>query len=112
MADITNPQAIQFSNHRLRPASEIIGQAMRTLEELDAQWTSQNLAPLFAGSQALLDSTVADGSTTDGRPTLLGYDVNLAMSQVQAMLAWWNHADQNALRAAILKPALNTRPIF
>lgn len=111
MSEITNPQAVRFSNERLHVACDRIISGIRTLRELNAEWSGQNLAPLFAGTQELLDATVADGSATDGRTPLTGYDVNLAASAAQALLTWAD-GDGAASVAALTKPAVNSTPCY
>ncbi len=109
--DITNQDAVDFCNSKLRPACDRFISALRTLRQLDAEWVADGIAPLVAGSQDLLDGTVIDGSAQDGRNSLTGYDVNLAASATQAFLTWADGAGA-AYVAALTKPSVNTNPVF
>lgn len=111
MADNTNPQAIRFCNEKLRPACDRLISAIRTIREMRAEWDAQGIGPLVAGSQELLDGNMADGSASDGRTRITGYDANLANTSAQALLTWCD-GDGAASIAALTKPTVNTEPVF
>lgn len=111
MADITTPQAVRFCNEKLRPACDSIISAIRTLRELRAEYVAHGIGPLVAGTSQLQQSVLVDGSATDGRTPLTGYDVDLASGAAQAILDWADVAGAAHI-AALTKPAVNTTPVF
>lgn len=106
-----NPQAVAFCNGRLRPACDAIITAIRTLRQLKTEYETQGIGPLVAGTAELQQATIVDGSATDGRTPLLGYDVDLALNSAGALLAWCDGAGA-ANVAALTKPSVNTQPKF
>ncbi len=111
MADITNAQTIKFCNERLRPAADRLISAIRTLEQMRAEYVAKGIGALVAGSGELQASTVADGSATDGRTPLTGYDVDLASNSSATIIAWLA-GDGAAHVAALEKPTVNCQPVF
>jgi len=116
MSVITDPQVIKFVNEELRPACDRLVSALRTARQLSADYSAGGLGALVAGTSPLQQSYVADGSTNpdgtkgDGRTQLLGYDVDLCVGQVNALVAWI--ATQSGMEAAVTKPSVNTLPVF
>lgn len=112
MPDITNPQAVQFCNQELRRATSQIVSAFRTLRQLRADYAFKGIGPLVAGTTDLQNSLVADGSATDGRTPITGYDVDLCMGKVGVLMDWVDSGAQAAMLAAIEKPSVETTPLF
>lgn len=110
MANNTNPQAILFVNTQLRPACDRFISALRTLRQLQSNYSAQGIGPLVAGTAELQNELMADGSDVDGRTPLLGYDVDAALGKVSALLTWVD--SQAGLEAALTKPTVNSSPVF
>jgi hypothetical protein len=108
---IDNPQAAKFCNERLRVAANRIISGIRSLRQMSAEYAANGIGPLVGGSQELLDSLVVDGSATDGRTPLTGYDVTLAISSANALLTWAD-GDGAAHLTALTKPTTNSQPAF
>jgi len=73
MADITNAQAITFSNEQIRPAANSLAQLYYEAKRVSQQWTALGMSSLITNS---VDDTMIDGAATDGRPLIDGADVN------------------------------------
>ena len=72
MPDITSPQAIKFSNEKIRVAADLLAQLDNFASATIAQWNA-------AGGSALIPNTadvIADGAATDGRPIITGAKAN------------------------------------
>lgn len=116
MAVIDDPQVNLYVNQQLRPACDRFISALRTLRQLAANYSAEGLGPLVAGTTPLQQSFIADGSTLldgskgDGRTQLLGYDVDNAITQFNAINTWIN--GQAGMEAALTKPSVNNVPIF
>lgn len=111
MADITTPQAVRFCNDRLRKGCDAIISAIRTLRELRAEYVAQGIGPLVAGSAELQQAKIADGSATDGRTPLTGYDVDLASGAAQTLIDWADGTGSSHV-AALTRPTVDTAPRF
>ena len=116
MAVINDPQVNKFVNEQERPACDLFVSLVRTLQQMTASYSAGGLGPLVAGTTALQQSLIADGSSNpdgskgDGRTPILGYDVDNTVSQANAFLAWLN-ANPTVL-AAFTKPSVNIRPLY
>lgn len=111
MADNTNAQAVRFTSEETRVACDVFISALRTIRQCVADYSAKGVGPLVAGTLELQQAYVADGSASDGRTLLLGYDVDLANSAMAAFLAWADGPGA-AHVAALTKPAVNTLPKF
>lgn len=72
MADIVSPQAIKFSNERIRVAADLIAQLDNLAASILNEWTA-------LGSTALIPNTadnIIDGAAGDGRPIITGIKAN------------------------------------
>lgn len=114
MPTITDPQAVKFVNEQLRPACDRVISAIRTLRQMGANYSADGIGamvnpnPTVAAEYVADGSINADGSKGDGRTPLLGYDVDNAMTQANALLAAVTATIENALT----KPSVNSQPVF
>lgn len=84
MADITNPQAIDFCNERARPWAKKMLAAIRAAREFDLDYGAQSGDTLFPNTADL----IADGSETDGRPRVQAQVVRALRTQAIDLLTW------------------------
>ena len=110
MPDNDNPQVVAFVNDKTRRAADRIISAIRTLRQHVADYSADGIGPLVVGDQTLLNELIADGSQTDGRTRLLGYDVDNFNDKCIALLAYID--GQAGMEAALTKPSVNTQPVF
>ena len=100
----TNPQAIAFSNGRIRPMADKLAQAYYSCKSLVNDWNDQNVAAVIIPG----DSTIiADGSATDGRNQITNDNAYGIVLQAQAFVNSME-ASNSANLTAILKVAVNT----
>lgn len=116
MATINDPQVIRFVNSDLRRTCDQLLSSLRTMRQLSSNYSANGLGSLVAGSVPLQQSFIADGSINadgskgDGRTPILGYDVDLAVNQMNALIAYIN--GQAGMEAALTKPSVNITPLF
>lgn len=79
----SNPQAVQFCNQYVRPMADETYAFYLTAKKFLQLWNSQNLAVVIPNDS----QQVADGSATDGRPTMTDAQVNILQSNVASFVA-------------------------
>ena len=103
MALITNPIAVRFSNEKVRPMADLLGQTYHSAKVLIAEWNA------FGGS-ALVPKTadvIDDGADFDGRFPVTANMINAIMDRLTDLVADFE-ATGGAKLNAILKVGVNT----
>lgn len=101
---IDSPQAVRFSNERIRVAADRLAQAYNYAREVVDEWNAAGgttLIPNDAGQ------TVIDGADTDGRPIITGADVNNVINRLSELINDYQ-ATGNAKLNTVLQVAVNT----
>jgi len=104
MADITNPQAIRFSNEQIRTLADAYATLYFTCKRVGAEWTAQGIGSLIPNTADVL----IDGSATDGRASITGAKVNGLVSAGAALVADLE-ATSNLRLNILLQIAVNAR---
>ncbi len=79
---ITDPSAVKFCNETIRPLADQLVQLYYHGKVAQQQFIAKGLGSLIPN-----DSTVvSDGSTTDGRTPITGFDANVVLSWVGAFI--------------------------
>jgi len=99
---ITDPQAIKFSNERIRPAADSLGKLYYAAKSILNDWYAQQVSTVLPNTDVTLD----DGSQTDGRNTVSGADLTNVINRLSEFVADCE-ADSNAKLNTILKVAVN-----
>ena len=86
MADITNPQAIIWSNSRVRVFADSMIDAYESAKKLLAEWSSLNMATLIPNN---VDDVLIDGAASDGRSVITGDKVNSLIANATAVVSWF-----------------------
>lgn len=107
MADITNPEAVKFTNERIRVAADAFGVAYNTAKALVAEWTANNMGTLLPVSA----DVVVDGSASDGRHVITGNDCNGIIARANELIADYE-ASGNAKLYTVLGVAVNYQSRF
>jgi len=81
MADITNPQAVDFCNTKVRTLADAYAQLYWASKAVVEAWTAQNIEALIPND----GSVIIDGSATDGRSIITGAMVNTFATSVVAL---------------------------
>lgn len=80
----SNPQAIAFSNGRVRPICDEMCTAYLSAKKLLAEWQAQNIAAVIPNDA----NQIADGSQVDGRPLVVDSAVNSVIARLAEFVAW------------------------
>jgi len=94
---IENPQAIKFSNEKVRTISDLAMQFKAALTLFNAEWVGQNVAQYFPSG----GGQIMDGSETDGRPIIERDDVITMSGNVQTLIANIDAVDTAMQKAAV-----------
>lgn len=108
MPDITSPQAIRFSNEKIRVAADLIAQLDNFAATVIAEWNAAGGASLIANTS----DVIADGASADGRPVITGAKANNIINRLSELRST-NAAAGLALGASgvrdtVLQVAVNT----
>jgi len=108
MPDITSPQAIKFSNEKIRVAADLIAQLDNFAASVLAEWTA-------AGGTSLIPNTsdvIADGAASDGRPIVTGAKANNIINRLSELRSTNAAAGlamgASGVRDTVLQVAVNT----
>jgi len=104
MANITNPQAIKFSDEQVRTMADKYAQAYYAFKTVVDTWTAQGISALIPSTPDL----IADQSVTipDGRAQITGAMVNGLIANAQAFIADLE-ANSKLKLTGLLKIAVN-----
>ena len=83
---ITKPQAVRFSNERLRVAADAMQSAYLTARRLVEEFDGHELAGLFPDSAV---EVVDDGADRDGRPPMTGARACCVIECARALIAFY-----------------------
>lgn len=80
----TNPQAITFSNTRIRPAADLLYTCYLTMKSLVEQWNSQNVAAAIPNDAIV----IGDGAATDGRAQITDAQATGIITRATEFINW------------------------
>ena len=83
MADITNAQAVAFSNNRIRPMADLLYTAYQTAKSIVDQWNAQDVSSVLPNTT----DPIVDGSAQDGRPPITGAKATNVITRCQDLIA-------------------------
>ncbi len=83
MADITNPEAVRFSNERIRTLADAATRYYYAAVAMLNEWEATGMAAKIPN----VADTIVDGSATDGRSPITGTMVNGLKNHVETMVA-------------------------
>ena len=99
---IDNPQAVKFSNERIRTMADKLAQAYYAAKALEQEWYANNMGELFPVGEG----PVVDGSATDGRHPIMASNVLLLVTRCSELVADME-ASNNAKLNTVLSVAVN-----
>jgi predicted ATPase len=105
MAAVTDPNALRFSNTRIRVAADRIAQLYNFIVATANEFTALGMSGVFPNDS----SQVLDGAATDGRPQITGADVNNIIS-IASSLRTTLEATSNQKLNQVLRVGVNTTP--
>lgn len=101
---MTDSVVAKFSNEKLRPMADLVGQAYHTAKQVLAEWEAIDGVKIVPAT----DEAIPDGSGSDGRVALTGMDVQAFMATMAGFIAQFE-ADGNAVLKATLRVGVNTQ---
>jgi hypothetical protein len=108
MADITDREAIAFSDQKIRTIADKLSQAYYAAKAVKDEWFANNMGTLFPLADDLRDAANPLEGIADGRHPLTGNDVtNVAVRCVELCDDY--EASSNAKLNTILAVATNPR---
>lgn len=105
MPDITDPQAVNFCNTKIRPAADRLAQAFNYAAAIIDEWNA------LGGSGLVPNTTdaVIDGAAQDGRPEITGAMANNIINRLSELQTDYE-ASSNAKLNTVLQVAVNIFP--
>ena len=103
MPEIIDPQAVRFSNNRIRVAADLLARTYHYAKQVTAEWSAH-------GGTAMIPNRadpIIDGSAIDGRPPITGIDASNVINRLSEFIVDYE-ANGNAKRNTILAVAVNT----
>jgi len=82
MADITDPEAVRFSNEKARTLADAAARYYYMAKAFTNEWDATGMGAKIPNAA----DTIIDGSATDGRSTITGANVNGMKTHVDAMV--------------------------
>lgn len=104
MADITNAEAVTFSNEKIRTAANKLNSAYKAAYEVVAEWTANGGGEMIPNTS----DAVIDGSSTDGRHPITGIHANNIINRLSELKADYE-ANGAAKLNTILQVATNDK---
>lgn len=80
----TSPQAVTFSNTRIRPMADQIYSTYLSAKSILEQWNSENVAAVIPNDSVV----IADGSLTDGRAPITDAQATGIITRCQEFVNW------------------------
>lgn len=80
----TSPQAISFSNTRIRVMADLLGSTYLSAKKLVAEWNAQGMATAIPNDATVID----DGASADGRPPLTNAGATAIVTRCNELINW------------------------
>jgi hypothetical protein len=107
---ITNPEALKFSNEKVRVLSDLMVSTYESCQAYRNEWDANTLGSIFP-NQA--NEIVEDGYATDGRHQLTGQKVNALYTAAGDFMTWADTVVGGKTRIAWLRTMfVNGQPRF
>ena len=104
MPDITNPEAVRFSNEKLRVAANMLVDVYEFTRAAKDEWLANDIASVLPNTPDAID----DGADTDGRHIATGERAHAIIDLLVELLANYE-ANDNAKLNALLRMAGTNR---
>ena len=102
MADITDPEAVTFSDLRLRKGADLIAHAYYFAKLVNDEWFATGMSAKITNTS----DPIVDGSATDGRHPITGADATNMVTRCMDLVTDME-ANSNAKLNVILGVAVN-----
>ncbi len=102
MPDITNPEAIRFTNEWARPKADVLAQNYYAAKRLVNEWNSKSISSIIPNNT----NEIIDGARVDGRHAVTGADITAIVTRCQEVIADYE-ATANAKLNTVQKVAVH-----
>lgn len=101
----TNPQAVAFSNTKIRPMADLLYSTYLTAKSVLEQWNSQNVAAVIPNDAVV----IGDGAAIDGRAQITDAQATAIITRIQEMINWMEQGlVASPFTGAVTNATLNT----
>lgn len=104
MPDITDAQAIKFSNEEMRKAADLMAGAYQQAKAIQIKWIAEGMGAKFPDTA----DDIMDGAHTDGRTILTSANVNELKDALDAFITLMEQ-NTNAHQVAVVRASVNVR---
>lgn len=80
----TNPQAITFSNTRIRPMADLLYSAYLSAKSIVAQWNAQSVSTVIPNDTII----IGDGAAIDGRAQITDAQATNIITRCNEFINW------------------------
>lgn len=108
MANITSPEAIAFSDRRVRTIADKLAQVYYAAKAVRDEWYANNMGVVFPLADDLRDASNPLEGTADGRHPVTGNDVTNIIVRCEEIVLGFEDSG-NAKLNTILAVAVNPR---
>ena len=105
MADIIDPEAVRFSNEKIRVAADNLALSYYFAKQVVNEWFAVNMSAKITNTV----DPIIDGSATDGRTVITGADATNLITRLTEQIADFE-ASGNAKLNTVLKVEVNGSP--
>src|SRR5688572_14166812 len=103
---ITNPEAVAFSNTRIRPAADRLAQLYYWAKLVVQEWNATGMATLIPNQTT---ETMVDGAATDGRHVITGAKATSIITRLQEFITDYEQTS-NAKLNTVLAVSVHNDP--
>ena len=104
MTDITDPQAVKFSNEELRKFADLLAGAYQQAKVIQIKWIAEGMGAKLPNAA----DEIQDGSAKDGRTVVYGSTAN-ALKSVADQLVTLLEENANEDQITVVQYSVNPR---
>lgn len=108
---ITNPEAIAFSNTRIRPAADSLAKLYYRAKQVKQEWDANSMSSLITNTSDVIRDGASPtddvGTGGDGRHVITGIDATAIITRLSEFITDYE-ASSNAKLNTVLAVAVNT----
>jgi hypothetical protein len=98
VADITDPEAIKFSNELIRPMADDFAQRYYQCKRIVNEWNAKSMSAKIPNNA----NVIIDGSATDGRHVITGVMATAIITRAQEHIADYEATSQAKLNTVLM----------
>ena len=98
MPDITDPEAIAFSNQKIRPTADVLEGVYRTCRNLVDEWNATSMSAKITNTA----DPIIDGAATDGRTPITGINATAVVTRAIEFVTDYEASSNAKLNTVII----------